>query len=274
MIFMAPQSAGNHTSINVLFDCLLVFILMILFSGKRDQLNPGIGLMQAIVIDSNQEEREFFCYVLRHTGLSVARTAAVKLVTNSLQTHPVDLILLAPEREVNMQPDIKAIRDVSQAPLLVLVDSLTEEMYCDVLDAGADLVLTRPLSPRILSRYVKIFLRRTGSVPLSILSPLTEIGLSLDPETRTVTLQNNSKQHLTPLEFRLLYVLMTNPEQVIPVDVIIERVWGYNAEGNRELVRGLVRRLRRKIEPDPHQPYYIQTHPGIGYRFSPNTNIE
>ncbi|MEZ4591543.1 MAG: helix-turn-helix domain-containing protein [Chloroflexota bacterium] len=64
---------------------------------------------------------------------------------------------------------------------------------------------------------------------------------------------------------------MTNADQVIPVDVIIERVWGYHGEGNRELVRGLVRRLRRKIEPDPSQTTFIHNHPGVGIAspFSP-----
>lgn len=224
--------------------------------------------MQAIVIASSQEEREFFSYVLRHTGLSVARTAAVKLILNSLHAHPVDLILLAPGNSATLLADVQTLRAVSQAPLLVLVDSLAEDVYCQVLDIGVDLVLTRPLSPRILSRYVKVFLHRAGSVPSSILVPLEVEGLSLNPETRTVMLKDGSRQHLTPLEFRLLYVLMTNPDQVIPTEVIIERVWGYSAEGNRELVRGLVRRLRRKIEPAVAEPRYIYTHPGIGYRLS------
>lgn len=224
--------------------------------------------MQAIVIASNQEEREFFSYVLRHAGLSVARTAAVKLILNSLHAHPVDLILLAPPKLEELLVDVQMIREFSLAPLLVLVDALTEDGTCAVLDAGADLVLARPLSPRILSRYAKVFLRRAGSVPLSILVPLEIEGLMLNPETRTITLADGVRQHLTPLEFRLLYVLMTNPEQVIPIEVIIERVWGYSAEGNRELVRGLIRRLRRKIEPDASAPYYIHTHPGIGYRLS------
>jgi DNA-binding response OmpR family regulator len=70
------------------------------------------------------------------------------------------------------------------------------------------------------------------------------------------------------LEFRLLYVLMVNRGQVIPVDVIVERVWGYTGQGSRELVRGLVSRLRRKIEPNPHEPRFIQNVPGVGYRFS------
>lgn len=224
--------------------------------------------MQAIVISPVQEEREFFSYVLRHNGLSVARSAAVKLVANSLHAHPVDLILMAPENQATLLADVQAIRRSSQAPLIVLTDLLAEDLYCDVLDAGVDLVLVRPLSPRILSRYVTGILRRAGSVPLSILSPVETEGLALDPGTRTVTLPDGHNSYLTPLEFRLLYILMSNPEQVIPTDLIIERVWGYSADGNRELVRGLVRRLRRKIEPDAPEPRYIHTHPGIGYRFS------
>jgi DNA-binding response OmpR family regulator len=224
--------------------------------------------MQAIVISENGEEREFLSYVLRHAGLAVARTSTVKLVMSSLLKQPVDLILLSAKGHTAVAEDILAIRTMSQAPLLLLHDAMTEDETCELLDAGVDLILERPYSPRILSRYVAMFLRRAGSVPLSILTAIQAENISLDPDTRTVTLAGQPSQQLTPLEFRLLYVLMTNANQVIPIDVIIERVWGYNGEGNRELVRGLVRRLRRKIEPDPQQTQFIHNHPGVGYRFS------
>jgi DNA-binding response OmpR family regulator len=61
---------------------------------------------------------------------------------------------------------------------------------------------------------------------------------------------------------------MNHIEQIIPTETIVEHVWGYAGEGNRELVRGLVQRLRSKIEPDPHQPRYILTESGIGYYFN------
>jgi DNA-binding response OmpR family regulator len=61
---------------------------------------------------------------------------------------------------------------------------------------------------------------------------------------------------------------MVNRDQVIPVDTIVERVWGYSGQSSRELVRGLVSRLRRKIEPEPHSPRFIQNIPSIGYLFS------
>lgn len=224
--------------------------------------------MQAIVISENGEEREFLSYVLRHAGLAVARTATVKLVMSSLLKQPVDLILLSAKGHTAVADDVLAIRTMSQSPLLLLHDATTEDETCELLDAGVDLILERPYSPRILARYVTVFLRRAGSVPVSILTAIQAKDIQLDPGTRTVTLVNQTPQQLTPLEFRLLYVLMTNADQVIPIDVIIERVWGYNGEGNRELVRGLVRRLRRKIEPDPHQTQFIHNHPGVGYRFS------
>jgi DNA-binding response OmpR family regulator len=83
-----------------------------------------------------------------------------------------------------------------------------------------------------------------------------------------VSVRGGEARRLTQLEFRLLYVLMVNRGQVIPVDVIVERVWGYTGQGSRDLVRGLVSRLRRKIEPNQGEPRFIQNVPGVGYRFS------
>jgi two-component system KDP operon response regulator KdpE len=74
---------------------------------------------------------------------------------------------------------------------------------------------------------------------------------------------------LTQLEFRLLYALMTHPGRIIPSENLVEYVWGYGGGGDASLVRGLVSRLRSKIEPDPSNPKYIVTEAGIGYFFEP-----
>ena len=76
----------------------------------------------------------------------------------------------------------------------------------------------------------------------------------------------SSAKRLTPLEFRLLYTLMMHTERVVPTETIVEHVWGYDGRGDKDLVRGLVKRLRSKVEPDPHNPLYIHTVSGIGYR--------
>ena len=92
--------------------------------------------------------------------------------------------------------------------------------------------------------------------------------LTLDPGSRTVQVGGNPPRRLTHLEFRLLYTLMVHRDQVLPTETLIESVWGYTGEGNRELVRGLVSRLRAKIEPNPRTPRYVLTVPGVGYTLS------
>jgi DNA-binding response OmpR family regulator len=115
---------------------------------------------------------------------------------------------------------------------------------------------------------VSVLLRRAADARTYIMPALEMEKLTLDPASRSVKMKDQESQQLTQLEFRLLYVLMTNRGQVIPFETIVERVWGYTGEGNRELVRGLIRRLRRKIEPDPEKPQFIQNVPGVGYRFA------
>jgi DNA-binding response OmpR family regulator len=114
-------------------------------------------------------------------------------------------------------------------------------------------------------------LRRSGGVPAFCLPSLDLGSIALDPSTRSVTLGDRPTVRLTQLEFRLLYTLMTHRGQVIPWEVIVERVWGYSGGGSRELVRGLVSRLRSKIEPDPSTPGFVHTIPGVGYIFDIET---
>jgi DNA-binding response OmpR family regulator len=119
-----------------------------------------------------------------------------------------------------------------------------------------------------LAEYVRVLLRRTRTVPTFVLPHLNITEIQLDPDTRIVTVEGQEPRRLTQLEFRLLYVLMVNRGQVIPIDTIVERVWGYNGQSSRGLVRGLISRLRRKIEPDAQEPRFIQNIPGVGYLFS------
>jgi DNA-binding response OmpR family regulator len=71
--------------------------------------------------------------------------------------------------------------------------------------------------------------------------------------------------HLTPLEFRLLHYLLANTNHAIPVERLTQHVWGYRGAGDRQLLKQLVHRVRRKIEADPAQPRYLINLPGVGY---------
>lgn len=223
--------------------------------------------MQAIIAAGDPEERDYLSFVLRHTGLAVARTAEARHLPAVLAEHPVDLIVLVFDQQQDVIDMAGQIRTVSQAPLVALGEPLSEAQHCQILDAGADMVLARPYSSRLLSRYIRMLLRRAGTVPISVLPELTAAGLTVDPMTRHVSTATGETRQLTPMEFRLLYLLMTNQGQVIPADTIVERVWGYSGSGNRDLVRGLVRRLRLKLEISPDGRQYIENIPSVGYRF-------
>jgi DNA-binding response OmpR family regulator len=136
-----------------------------------------------------------------------------------------------------------------------------------LLKLGADLVIAPPFSAKVLIAQIGVLMRRSGSVPAFSLPTLSAPGLSLDPANRAVEVDGKPTQRLTHLEFRLLYTLMTNRDQVVPTETIVDRVWGYTGQGDRDLVRGLVSRLRNKIEVEPHRPCYIITVAGIGYQF-------
>jgi DNA-binding response OmpR family regulator len=148
------------------------------------------------------------------------------------------------------------------------MDDVSESTHVALVRTGVDLVLQRPVSPLLLAAYAQSVLRRAGAAAAFAVPTLDLQEIALDPSTRSVRLSGSVPRRLTQLEFRLLYLLMTHRGQVLPTDVIVERVWGYSGEGDRDLVRGLISRVRKKIEVDPDQPVYIQTVPGIGYLFA------
>lgn len=223
--------------------------------------------MQVLLVAHNPDERDILTYILKQAGLSVGSSIALQKVADKWLERPSDLVVVAWHDSTELSKSIITLRAVTQVPLMLIIDQPTEEQLCELLRIGVDLVLVRPVAPRVLTEYMRALLRRTRTVPTFVLPRLNVTEIRLDPDSRTVSVLGGESRRLTQLEFRLLYVLMVNRGQVIPVDVIVERVWGYTGQGSRELVRGLVSRLRRKIEPDTSSPRFIQNVPGVGYRF-------
>lgn len=224
--------------------------------------------MKAFIIADDPKERDIFKLALRYTGLEVDTSADLKSVMRNWMQRWAYLIIVARDDNTAILEDVTLVRETSQMPLLFVIDPVPEERLCAILQAGADLVLERPVSSRVLAGYAQVLVRRSEAVPTFVLPTLELDKIALDPATRTVIVVGQEPRQLTPLEFYLLYVLMTNREQVVPTEIIVERVWGHEGKGDRELVRGLVSRLRRKLEPHARQSRFIRTIPGVGYRFT------
>jgi DNA-binding response OmpR family regulator len=224
--------------------------------------------MQAMIIADDLDEREILIYALRKAGLAVASSSFYKQVLSNWTDHPADLIVIALQENPHPAQMLEDVRAITQIPILMIVEPQGEKMLCSLLEMGADVVLYRPVSVKVLQANVKALSRRTSAIPSFVLPTLSLPRISLDTSSRAVTVLGEEAKRLTQLEFRLLYTLMTNRGQVVPTDVITERVWGYTGEGNRELVRGLISRLRRKLDSALSTHSFIETIPGVGYCFT------
>jgi DNA-binding response OmpR family regulator len=222
--------------------------------------------MYALLVAEDVDEIAIYSMVLQRAGLAVTTAKDLERAMKNWSERPADIILLSlPHRP---PPDqVQQVRAETQVPLILAVNSLDEALHCELLKMGADLIVTPPFSAKLLIAQVSALMRRSGTVPTFSLPTLNVGGLTLDPATRTVQVAKRPVQRLTHLEFRLLYTLMINRGQVIPTETLVERVWGYTGQGDRDLVRGLVSRLRSKVEVDARNPQYILTVPGVGYSF-------
>jgi DNA-binding response OmpR family regulator len=160
------------------------------------------------------------------------------------------------------------IRERSVLPVILLTARADETDRIIGLELGADDYVTKPFSPRELAARVRAVLRRTdqgtNAPPATI-----EVGeLVLDSDARLLT-RDGTPLALTLKEFDLLWFLASHPRHVFSREVLMERVWGYQAAYDTGTVTVHVRRLREKIEPDPTTPRHLQTVWGVGYRFEP-----
>lgn len=223
--------------------------------------------MSIVVFADDPTEGRIISVALREFGLAVEPENSLSRRMADWQRDPADIVILAWNRAEIPWEEIRAVRSQTQVPILVMNEPLPDTQECMLLEEGADLVLDRPVSLRLLANYVKVLIRISSSVPNTVLNKIEMADITLDTADRTATVSKTAPVRLTQLEFRLLYLLMTNPNRVVTTDSIADRVWGYSDGGDRDLVRGLVSRLRRKIEPGENSLHFIENIPGLGYRF-------
>ena len=139
------------------------------------------------------------------------------------------------------------------------------------LEIGADDYLTKPFSIREFIARVKAILRRVNTTNTEKTSvPENSVSvenISIDLEKRKVHF-NNNKLDLTPKEFHLLVLMVSNPGRVYSRSDLLDKIWGYNFNGYEHTVNSHINRLRSKIEPDINNPKYILTSWGVGYKFN------
>ncbi len=163
----------------------------------------------------------------------------------------------------------RQVRAFSDAYVLMLTARTEEVDRIIGLTAGADDYLTKPFSPRELVARVRAMLRRpraTAEAPAAgpDLMPTVIDGLVIDAAAHEVRVDDNPVE-LTPIEFGLLSTLASRPGMVFTREQLLDRVWG-EFYGDDHVVDVHLSNLRRKLEPDPAGPRFIETVRGVGYR--------
>ena len=156
------------------------------------------------------------------------------------------------------------IREHSTTPIIVLSIKGSEADIVSVLDLGADDYLVKPFRLAELLARVRAVMRR-GSRTLA--TKVTCGDLEIDTEKHKVTVTDRTIT-LTPIEYAVLEELAKNVGRVLTTHLLLQRVWGSQYSDATDYVKGVVRRLRVKLEPDPAHPRYIITEPHLGYRLS------
>jgi DNA-binding response OmpR family regulator len=163
---------------------------------------------------------------------------------------------------------IKALRFETVTPILLLTSNATEEFLVEAYQNGVDECVLKPVGSSLFQAKTRAWLRRTGNIPVETLDPLRAGGLQLFPTEQILTLANGAIIRLTNLEIRLLYCLMSQPGRTVATEGLVQRVWGSTFEADSSVLKNIVYRLRKKIEPDPSHPQIIQTVVGVGYRLT------
>ncbi|MFG3267136.1 MULTISPECIES: response regulator [Streptomyces] len=162
---------------------------------------------------------------------------------------------------------IKGLRGWTRVPILVLSARQGSDEKVAALDAGADDYITKPFSMNELLARLRAAVRRTEEVPLEPGTTLVETaGFTIDLLARKAV-RGDRDVRLTPTEWHLLEILVTNPGRLISQKHLLLEVWGVSESNKTNYLRVYMAQLRRKLETDPAHPRYLITEPGMGYRF-------
>lgn len=231
-----------------------------------DQTGPRI-----LVIDDERPIRRLLKTALTAHGYVINEASTGQEGLVAIAEDRPDLVIL----DLGL-PDIDGVevtsrvREWTNIPIIILSVRENEKDKIKALDMGADDYLTKPFGIGELVARIRVCLRRSIQPTTE---PIFQLGaIKVDFVRRMVTL-NDVETLLTPTEYELFRILVQNAGRVITHRQLLRQVWGAGYEAETHILRVNISNLRRKIEPDPSQPTYILTEPGVGYRLKYDEQI-
>jgi two-component system, OmpR family, response regulator MprA len=225
-----------------------------------DETNNSGTRPSVLIVDDEPQIVDFLQMGFSYEGFQVFTAMTGTEAVQSIIAHRPDLVILDimlpgyDGLEVTRQ-----IRRLHDTAIIMLTARGDIDDRVTGLDTGADDYISKPFAFRELMARTRSVLRRHGNSKADVLS---FHHITLDRGTRVVTCQDQSIE-LTPREFDLMELFLMHPQQVLTRDIIVSHIWGYDYEGDDNIIEVYIRHLREKLRDNP--PRLIQTVRGVGY---------
>ena len=224
--------------------------------------------INVLLIEDDKSICSFITTALEENGYRITSVHTGKDGLALAASNRPDIILLdLGLPDINGTDVLKSIRTWSHVPIIVISARTTEADKVLSLDLGADDYITKPFGPAELMARIRTGIRHSYNA-----SPERKYkakDLEIDFEKRLVLLKGE-QIHLTQMEYQLLTLLAENSGKVLTYSFLINAIWGPFMDSNNQILRVNMANIRRKIEANPANPFYIYTEVGIGYRIKEN----
>jgi two-component system KDP operon response regulator KdpE len=220
------------------------------------------------VVDDEPQIRRALSVNLSARGYDVDVAATgEEALRRAASSHPDVVLLDLGLPGIDGTDVVRGLRGWSTAPIIVLTVRDTESDKVAALDAGADDYVTKPFGINELLARLRAALRRHQ--PTAEAAVVRTAAFTVDLVAARAW-RAGDEVHLTPTEWQLLALLVRNPGRLLTQRWLLQQVWGPEYSKETSYLRVYLAALRRKLEPNPGQPRYFVTEPGMGYRFEPD----
>ncbi len=221
-----------------------------------------------LIVGDNSDDLHVWAYALERRGIETVVVPPQQAVAWR-EDQSCDMILIdVYSNEFDYLPLIEEFRSEAVIPILLMLPGYSETDILAAYSAGIDECICKPIGPQVLVAKLRAWLSRSWTVPAHMLDSFTVESMRLEPAQRQLVIEGQAPIKLSNLEFRVLHILMANAGQTLDTDILVGRIWGYVGEKESSvLLKNVIYRLRRKIEPDPSNPRYLLAAPGGGYVF-------
>jgi two-component system, OmpR family, KDP operon response regulator KdpE len=225
-------------------------------------------LTRVLVVDDEPQIRRALSVNLNARGYDVDVAATgEEALRRAASSHPDVVLLDLGLPGIDGTDVVRGLRGWSTAPIIVLTVRDGESDKVAALDAGADDYVTKPFGINELLARLRAALRRHQPVGEAAVVRTADFTVDL---VAAKAWRHGEEVHLTPTEWQLLALLVRNPGRLLTQRWLLQQVWGPEYSKETSYLRVYLAGLRRKLEPNPSQPRYFVTEPGMGYRFEPD----